>query len=230
MNGQIRGWLSDRYRRLDTRPLLDALVGEFQKYGATPYDATATMTRVAVKALVPEIIEPMPGEYMVRGIEWSNSDYGNGPHSVRQFALRVVCLNGMTRENLLREVHIGGRLGESIEFSDRTYQRDTAANVSALQDIARHALGPASKDSLMNRIRAAHERDYSERQLLGTTKALPRAVQKTVVDAFTSQDIINLPAGNTAWRASNAISWIARHTDNPEMRLDLERMAGSVVS
>jgi hypothetical protein len=66
-------------------------------------------------------------------------------------------------------------------------------------------------------------------QLTTATRALPKPVQKSVLDAFESNDVINLPEGNTAWRASNAISWIARNTDDPELRLDLERAAGALV-
>lgn len=228
VNGQLRGWLSDRFRRLDCRPLCDALGQEAQAIGAIPCDGTATETRVAIKLIMPEIVEPIPGEFLVYGGEWSNSDYGNGTHSFRAFALRVACLNGMTRENLLRQVHLGGRLEENIAFSDRTYQLDTEASVSALRDIVRGALGPSGRESLTEKIRAASEKEMSKGQLVSAVKTLPKAQQKSIVDAFEFEDVINLPSGKTAWRGSNAVSWIARHTENPETRLDLERLAGSL--
>ncbi len=229
VRGQLRGWVSDKYRRLDSRPLVDALASEARSAGAVPIDGAATETRVAIKLIVPRILEPIPGEFLVYGGEWSNSDFGNGTHSFRTFALRVVCLNGMTRENLLKQVHLGARLSEEIEFSDRTHRLDTAASVSALRDVVRGALGPAGRDRMIEHIRAAHERAMSKTQLSTATRALPKQVQKSVVDAFESPDVINLPEGNTAWRASNAISWVARHTEDAELRLDLERAAGSLV-
>jgi hypothetical protein len=73
------------------------------------------------------------------------------------------------------------------------------------------------------------DRAMSKSQLSTATRTLPKQVQKSVVDAFESPDVINLPEGNTAWRASNAISWVARHTEDAEMRLDLERAAGALV-
>jgi len=135
----------------------------------------------------------------------------------------------MTAENLLKQVHLGARLGDDIEFSDRTHRLDTAASVSALRDIVRGALGPAGRDRLMESIRASHERSMNKSQLASATRALPKHVQKAVVDAFESEDVINLPEGETAWRASNAISWVARHTEDSELRLDLERSAGAIV-
>jgi hypothetical protein len=229
VRGQLRGWVSDKYRRLDSRPLVDALATEARTVGAVPIDGVATETRVAIKVIVPRILEPIPGEFLVYGGEWSNSDFGNGTHSFRTFALRVVCLNGMTRENLLKQVHLGGRLSEEIEFSDRTHRLDTAASVSALRDVVRGALGPSGRDRMIEHIRAAHDRAMSKTQLSTATRALPKQVQKLVIDAFESPDVINLPEGNTAWRASNAISWVARHTEDAELRLDLERAAGALV-
>jgi hypothetical protein len=229
VSGQLRGWLSDRYRRLDSRPLIEALAEEATRAGAVPIDAVGTDTRVALKIVLPEILEPIPGEFLVYGGEWGNSDFGNGVHSFRMFALRVVCLNGMTAENVLKQVHLGGRLSDAIEFSERTHRLDTATSASALRDVVRAALSERRRDAFMDTIRAAHERSMSKAQLSQATRTLSKPVQKSIVDAFDSADVINLPPGHTAWRGSNAISWVARHTENAETRLDLERAAGALV-
>lgn len=230
VRGQLRGVLSDKYRRLDCRPLVDALVTECQRVGAIPFDGTATDTRVALKVLFPEVLEPVPGEFMVVGGEWSNSDYGNGVHGFRAFFLRAVCLNGATAENVLRQVHLGGRLSDDVEFSARTYRLDTETSISALRDTVRGVLGPAGRDRVLDQIRESSGKEYGSKQLAHAVRNLPKADAKAVVDAFNSSDVINLPAGNTAWRASNALSWIAKNTTDDEKRLDLERLAGSVVS
>jgi hypothetical protein len=229
VRGQMRGWLSDRYRRLDSRPLFEALAEEAVRAGAVPVDGVVTETRVALKLVLPDILEPIPGEFLVVGGEWSNSDYGNGTHSFRMYALRVACLNGLTAEDVLRQVHLGGRLGDEIEFSDRTHALDTATSVSALRDVIRSSFASNRREALLETIREANERHVSKPALTQATRALPKTVQRTIADAFDSSDVINLPEGPTAWRASNAISWIARHTDNPETRLDLERLAGTVL-
>ena len=78
-------------------------------------------------------------------------------------------------------------------------------------------------------IRAANDRSMNKGQLSTATRTLPKHVQKSVIDAFESPDVINLPEGGTAWRASNAISWVARNTEDAELRIDLERAAGALV-
>jgi len=173
VGGSLRGWLSDKYRRLDSRPLVEALADEASQAGAVPIDGVATETRVALKIVLPEILEPLPGEFLAYGGEWSNSDYGNGVHAFRIFAIRVACLNGMTAENVLKQVHLGARLPDDIAFSERTHQLDTEASASALRDIVRSALGPAARDRLMANIRDAHERSMSKSELAGATRTLP---------------------------------------------------------
>jgi len=227
--GQVRGWLSDRFRRIDSRPLLEALSQEAASLGAVPVDGVVTETRLALKVLLPEILEPVPGEFVALGGEWSNSDFGNGTHSFRAFALRVVCLNGAVAENALRQVHLGARLHDDIELSAQTYRLDTLANASALRDVVRATLGPKGRDRLLGKIQQAHDTTFSGAQLATATRRLPKATAKTIADAFTGNDVVNLPPGNTAWRASNAISWVARATEDAEARLDLERLAGAVM-
>jgi hypothetical protein len=230
VKGQLRGMLSDKYRRLDSRPLVDALASEAQAVGALPADGVATETRVAIKLLMPEIIEPVPGEYMVYGAEWSNSDYGNGTHSFRAFALRVVCLNGATSENVMKQIHLGAKLHDDIEFSERTYRLDTQTSVSALRDVVRGTLGPRGRERMTASIVKANEAKYTKAQLAAHVRGFTKEVQKSVVDAFDSPDVVNLPAGDTQWRASNAMSWVARNTKDDELRLDLERAAGTVLA
>ncbi|MDP9036538.1 MAG: hypothetical protein M3O50_17185 [Myxococcota bacterium] len=131
---------------------------------------------------------------MAYGGEWSNSDFGNGVHSFRTFVLRVICLNGMTGENVLKQVHLGTRLHEDLELSDRTYRLDTAASASMLRDIVRRTFRNGA-ETLARAIRAAHERSTSVAQLIKGTRSLPKNVQNSITAAFESPDVINLPAG-----------------------------------
>lgn len=230
VHGELRGWLSDKYRRLDSRPLVDAFAEECGRVGAVPVDGTHNKTRVALKALIPQVYEPVPGEVMAFGVEWHNSDFGNGLHTLRAFMMRLWCLNGCTMENALSQVHIGGRLSEEFELSQRTYQLDTAASVSALRDIVRGVLAPAKVEALCLGIQRAQANDVEWRNVSSKVgKRLLKGELDAAKAAFESEDTINLPAGKTAWRASNALSWIAKSAENPERKLELERIAGELV-
>jgi hypothetical protein len=246
-NGQARAVLSDHYRRLDSRPILDAFIGQVRDAGGLPYDAHASDVRVSIKALVPVVHEVevaggmragahMNGdargrEFLVFGIEGSNSDYGVGAFSIRAFFLRLVCLNGATVEDAMRQVHLGGRLTDDIQFSEATYRKDTAATVSALRDVVRNQLGPARIDLLVDGIKRAGEQPVEWSKLkTRLATALTKEELRKATETFEGQDVINVPAGNTAWRASNAISWLANGQDvTADRKLALEKIAGGLL-
>lgn len=231
VRGQLRGFLSDRYRRLDSRPLLEAFAIECKEHGAVPVDGTISDTRVALKAILPQVYEPIPGEVLAFGVEWHNSDYGCGTHALRAFMIRLWCLNGATMENALAQVHFGRQLSDEYELSQRTYSLDTRTSISALRDVVRGTFAPTKVEQMCEAIKSANEKHIEWKQV---SNAVGRRLLKGEMDAakaaFESQDVINLPAGRTTWRASNALGWIAGQAATPERKLDLERLAGELVT
>lgn len=229
VRGQVRGVLSSRYRRLDNRPLIEAFAEECQKVGAEPIDGTGSDTRVAMKAIIPRVFEPVPGEVLTFGVEWSNSDYGSAKHAIRVFLFRLWCSNGATMENALGQVHLGREMGESIELSDKTYRLDTEASISALQDVVRSVFKKEQLDAMSLRIRKAHEEKVDWKSIDSKVgKRLLKDEAKAVKEAFEGEDVLNLPAGPSYWRASNALSWIANKAE-PDRKLDLQRLAGEIL-
>ncbi len=229
--GEVRGVLSDRYRRLDNRPLLEAFAGECQKIGAVPVDGTFSDTRITLKAFLPMVFEPVPNEVMCLGVEWGNSDFGAARHTVRAMIWRLWCTNKATMEDTLAQVHLGAVMPDSIELSQRTYDYDTKTSVSALRDIVRGVLAPKKVNALLATIKSADENkiQWKSAKSLLAKKLLKGEMQK-VEDAFTSDDVQNLPAGESTWRLSNAISWIAGSTEDADRKLELQRLAGQVVN
>lgn len=232
--GEIRGFLSDRYRRLDSRPLLEQFVDAIIELGAAPLEGYATDTKVAIKAVLPHIFEPIPNEVMVLGLQWSNSDFGAGTHCISMFVLRGWCTNKATCQNELRQVHLGRRLAEDVEFSERTYALDTQAQASAVGDIVRGSLGPEKVNALLGKIRALSETEIREfgagawgRKL---ASALTKAEHEKARDAFEGADTHLLPPGKTAWRLSNAISWVANGIKSEDRKMELERLAGEIIA
>lgn len=231
VENQVRGFLSDRYRRLDSRPLLETFCAEAQALGAVPIDGSVSDLRVAMKVLLPVVFEPIPGEALCLGVEWGNSDFGAAKHSVRAFIYRLWCLNGATMEDALSQVHLGGRLADDIAFSNRTYELDTKTSISALKDIVRGTLSAPKVESLLVGIKAAHEKkvDWKTMRTKLAKKLLANEI-KAVEAAYESEDVVMLPEGKNLWRVSNALSWIAGKTEDADRRLELQRFAGEVIN
>jgi hypothetical protein len=143
---------------------------------------------------------------------------------------RLWCLNGATMEDALSQVHLGGRMTEDIEFTDRTYRLDTAAQVSALRDVVKGSLGPKNVNNLLDTIKNANDKEIDWKNIsTKLSKKLLKEELKAVRDAFESEDVINLPPQKSLWRASNAVSWIAGHTEDNDRKLELQRLAGEVI-
>ena len=228
VNGEARAVLSDKYRRLDSRPLLEAFGEECNAIGAVPVDGTCTDTRVALKAFLPMVFEPVLGEAMCLGLEWANSDFGAGKHAIRAFLFRLWCLNGATTEDVLAQVHLGGVINSDFEFSERTLRKDTNTQISALRDIVKGTLSPGKVNELLATIAQANAKEINWRSSTSIVKKLLKEEAKIVREAFEGDDVVNLPPVKSVWRMSNAISWLAGKTEDADRKLELQRLAGAV--
>lgn len=229
-SGEIRGWLSDQYRRLDSRPIVEAFASAVQSKGALPYNGVVTDTKIAIQAIMPEIYEPIPGELVAYGLSLENSDFGNGALSLRAYLLRIWCTNLAITEETMRQVHLGKRLDDNMIYSQRTYELDSKTTVSALRDVVRLQLDAGSLTNRMNAVKAANGKEVSQAEARERLKkVLNKGEAEAAFNAYASPDVYNLPEGNTAWRLSNAISWIAGQTEDAERKLDLMRAAGEVL-
>lgn len=227
---QVRGFLSNRFRRMDSRPIIEAFAGACAQHGAVPVEGHCLQTKVALKALMPVVYEPVPNEVLAVGVVLQNSDFGHGALSLRSFILRLWCTNLAIADEMLRQVHLGRRLDENVEFSQKTYQLDTATVVSATEDIVASAFAPDTIEKLLEGMRRAHEEQISPTQISAfLRKTVNKAEAKQITDAFASADVLNLPQGQTRYRLSNAVSWIAGKTEDEGRRLELETVAGSLL-
>lgn len=228
---EVRGFLSDKYRRLDVRPLLDAFIGECNQLGVVPIQGFATDTRVGIRAIVPTVFEPIPNECFVFGVNWNNSDFGKGANSLSLFLMRLACLNGATMDEVLRQVHLGARLDDNLEYSARTIELDTMASISKLRDVVRYAFSEGNVQLTLAAIQKANEDHIDPRAAKELLKArLNKSEVDAAVEAFNSPDVVMLPAGNTRYRLSNAVSWISQAENvTTDRRLELDRYAGELI-
>jgi hypothetical protein len=83
----------------------------------------------------------------------------------------------------------------------------------------------------MELIRRAKDRSVDARQARDILrKALQKHEADSVVEAYNSADTVNMLAGNSMWRLSNAISWVAGKTEDTERKLEISKLAGQVLN
>lgn len=228
-DGQLRGFLSDSYRRLDSRPLIEAFAQACQSVGAVPVQGYATDAKVAIKAMLPTIYEPVPNEVMAFGLCWENSDYGHGPHSLRVFCLRLWCTNYAIADECFRQVHLGKRLAEDMRYSRRTYELDMRTVASAVQDVVSSTLSADRLAAYCEAIKSAASEVIDIKSAVTRMRSLTKSESEAVVKTCESDDLRVLPDGQTRWRLSNAISWVAGTVEDAERKLELQKVAGAVL-
>lgn len=233
MRNRVHGVLSDQFKRLDCRPMLAAFLEAAGKFQAVPAGGEITETRAMVRILVPKVYEIGPGEFVVYGIQFGNSDFGAGNYALSDFLLRLLCLNGMTGEKQLKEIHLGKRISGDLELSNETHRLDTEALCSATIDVVGYLLSDVvleKKTTEIARLRAT-ELTY-EQAAKEVGKRLSKAEADKVKHLYEGPDVLNVPQGQDLWRFANAMAFLAKDEKaipNADRRLELEEMAGALL-
>lgn len=233
VNDKIHGVLSDAFRRLDCRPGVDSFIAAVQRYGAVPYGGVVTDTRIAIRAVLPRIFRLNSGAWndaVIIGAILRNSDFGAGKYSLALYLERVRCLNGMIGEMLFAQTHIGGRLDEADFYSERTHKLDSATMISATTDYVSALLSPAGVERTVGILQAAASQHLDLEKEINTVlkKAMTKEEIKGLTSALQSVNEDEMPLGPpTPYRMSNAISWLANNSADPDRALDLQRLAGN---
>jgi hypothetical protein len=208
---------------------VEQFIGAVHNFGAIALDGFALETKIAIKAVLPMVFEPVPFEVMIFGVALENSDFGNGALSLRTFVERLWCTNRAISTEDLRKIHLGARLGEDLQLSQKTYELDTLTMASAANDIVTRSLSAGSVNQFMDTIRKANEEKIEPARVKEFLKKhLTKGEAEKVVEAFNSPDVEMLPPGNSNWRLSNAISWIANGLEE-DRKLEVMKVAGAVL-
>lgn len=234
---QVRGVLSDSYRRLNSVEILTAFVQEAAQQGAVISDAYMNDTKIWAETILPTpltIPTSKNGNVVIfAGARFSTSDYGDGAVDMRAFLLNGACLNGMVRESVMKQVHLGSKLPDNLQLSQQTYELDTKTTVSAVRDLTS---GLFSKDNLMKKaieIQGASEIEVDfEHELKRLTRdgGLLKQEGKEVEKILMRNDPEDgVQGGATLWKLTQAITAHAREL-TPERSRELHEISGQLMN
>ena len=234
---QVRGVLSDSYRRLNSVEILTAFVQEAADQGAVISDAYMNDTKIWAETILPTpltVPTAKNGDVVIfAGARFSTSDYGDGAVDMRAFLLNGACLNGMVRESVMKQVHLGSKLPDNLQLSQQTYELDTKTTVSAVRDLTK---GLFSKDNLMKKaieIQGASEMEVDfEHELKRLTRdgGLLKQEGKEVEKILMRNDPADgVQGGATLWKLTQAITAHAREL-SPERSRELHELSGQLLN
>lgn len=234
---QVRGVLSDSYRRLNSVEILTAFVQEAAGQGAVISDAYMNDTKVWAETILPQpLVVPTAnnGDVIIfAGARFSTSDYGDGAVDMRAFLLNGACLNGMVRESVMKQVHLGSKLPDNLAISQRTYELDTQTTVSAVRDLTKGLFSREALERKAYEIQGASEIDVDfENEIKKLTKsgALLKQEGKEVEKLLMKNDPEDgVQGGSTLWKLTQAITAHAREL-SPERSRELHEISGALMN
>jgi hypothetical protein len=167
------------------------------------------------------------------GARFSTSDFGDGAVDMRAFLLNGICLNGMVRESIMKQVHLGSKLPDNIQLSRETYEYDTKTTVSAVRDLTR---GLFSKDNLMQKaieIQGASEIDVDldvELKNLVKKGSLLKSDEESIEKILMNNNPEDgVQGGATLWKLTQAITAHARELE-PARSRELHEISGALLN
>lgn len=231
---EVRGILSDKYRRLNSNEIYEAFIKGCRDASAVIYEAYYTDIKTYISAIIPKVYKIQTlnnGDvYAVFGAKIANSDFGKGALDVRAFMINVTCLNGMVSDTKLKQVHLGKRLSDDISFSEETYILDTQTMASATADIMKMILGEErilqTVNSIMNASREVINLEAEMIRLpkIGYSKAEVEQINTKLINNDPATGVTGLP---TRWKLSQAITSVAQDIGE-ERQHELDELAGKI--
>jgi hypothetical protein len=237
VNGEARAFMSDKYKRMDSFEIYKTFIESSQAEGARVVDASYNGFTGYIEVLLTEIFEiPTEGNgtvYAAFGARIQNSDFGTSKLDVKVFMIQVQCFNGMTGQSVMSAVHLGARMGDDVELSDRTHRLDTATKVSAVRDIMKGYFG---KERILDNVARIQKSAAAKIELpqvietlpkMGVTKGEVSLIEKALME---SPEGSGITGGSTLWKLSNAVSWIGNTLENPDRQRELSEIAYQIMT
>lgn len=234
---EVRAFLSDQYRPLDSEMIFGTHVDEVYENGGQLSDGWMDDTRIMVESMYPQPIEvqtELNGEiYLAFGTRLASSDYGDGALELRSFVLQGVCLNGMVRESVLRAIHLGSKLPTSLGLSRETYALDSKTTASAIRDLTKNLYGHEIIRDRMLEIRAASNLPVDPTKELKNMVALQKLLkgESEEIGQLLMRNDPNdgLQGESTLWKLSQGITAFANKEGISERRrMELQEIAGDL--
>jgi hypothetical protein len=235
VDGQIRGVLSDSYRRLNTPSIYGQFIQAVHSAGAMLYDAYSTDTKSWIEAILPELVPVQTKNngtvYLAFGSRISSSDFGDGALELRSFVMQAICLNGMVSQTALKQIHLGSKIPDDMQVSEKTYKLDTETQASLVNDFVGQMFNKnvivekGQQIQLASETMVDFDKEIKKLPAMGMLKNEVKDVQSVLL-ANNPDD--GIAGGSSLWKLAQAISAVGRNGEESRKR-DIDEIAGRLV-
>ena len=237
LDGNVRAFLSDRYRRLDNLELCAAVLPVINDMkGANIESCEVTPSHLYIKVVNRKLkAEVRVGDVVQAGFVVSNSEVGLGSLRVEPLVFRLVCKNGLICKDLAqKKYHVGRQVNLSDDsayevYSDETLAQDDKAFFMKVQDIVRAAVDEAKFLLTVDKMREATQIPLEHNPV----KSVELLADKFLLTENERGDILRqlfMGGDNSRYGLINAITSASKIAKSYERATDLERIGGEILA
>ena len=237
LDGKVRAFLSDRYRRLDNLELCMAVLPVIQEMqGSQIESCEVTPTHLYLKVVNRRVkAEVKVGDVVQAGFVVSNSEVGLGSLRVEPLVFRLVCKNGLICKELVqKKYHVGRQVNASEEsayelYSEATLAQDDKTFFMKVQDVVRAAVDEAKFMLTVNKLRESTQIPLSYEPV----KSVEWLADKFQLSENERGDILRqlfMSGDNSRYGLVNAVTSASKIAKSYERATDLERIGGEILS
>lgn len=236
--GDLRAYLSDRYRRFDNWQVAESILPVISEQPELQFASTnISEDHLYVKVVFPRITaEVKPGDIVQMGLSISNSEVGLGTTLIEELIFRLVCFNGAVIERAARRHHVGrhitggnGDTDDVLElFADETVRADDKAFQLKLRDVVRAHLTEEHFGRTVARLQDA-AKEIVVTDPVKTVKELSK--RASLADSEGNSILKHLATGGdmSRWGLMNAVTRASQDTIDYERATELERLGGRIL-
>ena len=237
LDGNVRAFLSDRYRRLDHLELCAAVLPVINEMkGASIESCEVTETHLYLKVINKRLkAEVAVGDVVQAGFVVSNSEVGVGSLKVEPLIFRLVCKNGLICKDFTqKKYHVGKQINSADEnayaiYSDETIKQDDKAFFMKVQDTVRCAVDENKFLMTVNKMRETMNIPLTHKPM----KEVELLAEKFILSESERNDIFSLlirSNDNSRYGLINAVTAASKIAKNYERATELERIGGEILA
>jgi hypothetical protein len=233
LDGQVRAFLSDRYRRLDHEDLCEAVLPLLGQIPDVRFPSVeVTETHLYLKAVSPRVAgEVRPGDVVQAGVVVSNSEVGVGALVVRPLVYRLVCQNGLIVDDAMRRHHVGRHIdagdGGTL-FGDETLRADDRAFWLKVRDLVAAAVTESGFAAVLGRLRDASTSPEMADPSSGV-RELSRRLGLSIGEQGSVLRHLTLGGDLTRYGAVNAVTRASQDVAGYDRATELEGLGGRIL-
>jgi len=235
LDGRLRAFLSQAFRPLDNAELCEAILPALAEIGGIEImSCEVTERRLYIKFATTRLEMEAVGQTIRAGGMITNSEVGLGALHIVDWDLTVACLNGMTREKVLTQAHIGRRTGiEGIDasefFKDDTRAADDKALFLKVRDTITAMFSEERFAKRIESLNTAADRKIEE----PIAPAIIEVVNKklSLADRNSTGILRHLLQSNdlNAYTLANAVTRHSQDVDSYDNASEMETAGGKII-